>query len=68
METPMMMTVKVWVLLMITLQNQGTGSFVIDNIVTEAECQRIGTLMADKEGGDFRAHKFRCVEVEKVKG
>ena len=59
------MVVKVWVLMMITLQNQGTGSFVIDNITTEAECQRVGELMAQKEGGDFRAHRYRCIEVEK---
>lgn len=60
-----MITVKVWVLLMMTLQNQGTGTFVIDNITTEAECKRVGVLMTDKGGEDFRAQKFRCVEVEK---
>jgi hypothetical protein len=61
-----MLTVKVWVLLMITLQNQGTGAFVIDNIASEAECARVGELMSGKGGEDFRAQKFRCVEVEKL--
>lgn len=60
------MTIKVWVLLMITLQNQGTGAFVIDNISSEAECQRVGELMSDKNGGDFRAQRYRCIEVEKT--
>lgn len=61
-----MTTVKVWVLLMITLQNQGTGAFTIDNIASEAECQRVGELMSDGNGGDFRAQRYRCIEVEKV--
>lgn len=61
-----MLTVKVWALLMMTLQNQGTGAFVIDNIASEAECTRVGELMAGKGGEDFRAQKFRCVEVEKL--
>jgi hypothetical protein len=59
------MTTKVWVLLMITLQNQGTGSFTIDNISSEAECQRVGELMSDKTEGEFRAQKYRCIEIEK---
>lgn len=59
-----MVTVKVWVLLMMSLANQGTGAFLIDNISTEAECQRVGQLLSQKEG--FRVHEFRCVEVEKA--
>ena len=42
------------------------GTYLIDNISTEAECKRVGEMMTSKDGEDFRAQKFRCVEIEKV--
>ncbi len=61
-----MLVVKVWVLLMISSQNGGSAPFVIENIASREECERVGQLMTDKSGEDFRAQRFRCVEVEKV--
>jgi hypothetical protein len=57
-------TVKVWVSMMMSLANERTGAFLIDNILTDAEWQRVGQLLSQKNS--FRIHEFRWVEVEKV--
>jgi len=56
--------VKVWVLIFFMSGMQGNNMSVIEDISTQAECERVATEMKQvRLTSDF---SFRCFEIEKV--
>lgn len=53
---------KVWVLM---LSFGGISVISIDDIATEAECQRLGRMHVENRW-TATENKFRCIEVEKI--
>ena len=60
----MIASVKVWILMFAIAGAQAETTGIVDNIVTEEECRRLGTEMQQARKG--RAFTFQCFEAEKA--
>lgn len=60
-------TIYVWLLIVQAMPGANSATvYVIDNITTQAECERVQKVLADNNHVTYQTS--RCVQVAKVKG